>query len=151
MALDALDLRVENERAWIAAGVPALGAHARAARLDAQRSDEIVTAAGEAVANALEHGDGGAVALRAWREAPEYVVQVDGAGRGVRDAPAAPDLARKVNGDERPRGWGVWLMRSLANAVVFEPRQGGHRVVLRFGAVAPPAPVEIRIDEGGER
>lgn len=115
------------------------------------RCYEVQTAVGEALTNAALHGNGDArapIALTARPGGRELVVEVHDRGGGLRGIPPLPDLEKKVRGEERPGGWGVFLMRSLASDVQFVVHAGGgHTLRLRFDAAAPSEPVEPRITE----
>jgi anti-sigma regulatory factor (Ser/Thr protein kinase)/HAMP domain-containing protein len=102
----------------------------------AGRAEDVGTAVGEACLNAAVHGN---------RLDPASSVTVElTAGAGwlearVRDAgppcdlPAGPpDLRAQMEGEGPIRGWGLHLMRTLADEVKVEPRDGGKQVCLRF-------------------
>lgn len=115
-----------------------------------KRIDEIISAVAEALSNALRHGNAGEegrpIRLRARTEGPALYVEVEDAGEGLRTVPPLPDLSRKLAGQDRPTGWGLYLMRSLASDVSFAPRTpGGTKVRMRFDPVAPAGPVGIRL------
>jgi anti-sigma regulatory factor (Ser/Thr protein kinase) len=116
----------------------------------AQRVHEITIAVHEALTNALRHGNGGAeekpIRLRARVEGAALKVEVEDQGRGLQVVPPPPDLTLKLSGEDRPAGWGVFLMRSLSSEVVFVRHASGGAVVrMRFEATAPTEPVEIRL------
>jgi len=112
---------------------------------------EIQTAVGEALSNAALHGNGhreDPIELTARPAGDHLLVEVSDLGAGLRRIPPLPDLEKKLRGEERPGGWGVFLMRSLASDVQFvvHPR-GGHTLRLQFDAEAPAQPVVPRITE----
>lgn len=87
-------------------------------------SFEILTAAGEAVANAIEHaysGDAGMVTMRACYDATGVSVEVSDQGR------------YKENGTRPGRGYGQMLMQALAKDVALSRSDGGTVVRLSFG------------------
>jgi anti-sigma regulatory factor (Ser/Thr protein kinase) len=119
-------------------------------RFSAVRTEEVQTAVSEAFSNASRHGHAGRpelpIPVRAWEEGDALVVEVSDAGSGIREVPAVPDLSRKIAGQERPAGWGVYLMCSFATEVTFTCRRpAGHAVRLRFDSEAPVLPVVPRI------
>ena len=116
------------------------------------RRHEVQTAVGEALTNAARHGHGDReedrIHLEARVDDDRLLVQVRDRGAGLRMIPALPDLEKKIRGEERPGGWGVFLMRSLASDVHFVIHaRGGHTLRLQFDARAPEKPVEPRITE----
>ncbi|HEX6798460.1 MAG TPA: SpoIIE family protein phosphatase [Ktedonobacterales bacterium] len=89
-----------------------------------QRLERLQTAVGEATMNAMEHGNHYrtelpvAVSVRA--NASELVVRVTDHGSHTTIPPVTgqtPDLAAKLAGEQSPRGWGLFLMRSLVDTV----------------------------------
>jgi serine/threonine-protein kinase RsbW len=117
-----------------------------------KRAWEIQTAVVEALSNAALHGNGGReddpIELTATPAGERLLVEVRDRGPGLRGIPPLPDLDKKLRGEERPGGWGVFLIRSLASDVQFVVHPGGgHTLRLRFEAEAPAHPVEPRIRE----
>ena len=117
------------------------------------RREEILTALEEALCNACEHAHGGdaaiSIGLKAWFAGVPLWIEVSDGGPGLLEVPPPPNLARKLSGEETPRGWGLFLMRSFASAVEFASRiPGGCTVRLRFDPAAPASPAKIRILEG---
>lgn len=92
--------------------------------LSARRSDALLAAVAEATANAIEHGNGGdpgrAVRVSVRGDGVSLWVRVVDDGRGSRRASApaeVPDVEAKVRGEQRPRGWGRFLMAALVDEV----------------------------------
>jgi serine/threonine-protein kinase RsbW len=117
-----------------------------------KRSWEIETAVVEALSNAARHGNGGreedTIQLIATPGGDRLLVEVRDHGAGLRQVPPLPDLEKKIRGEERPGGWGIFLIRSFASDVQFVVHQGGgHTLRLRFDSEAPAQPVEPRITE----
>jgi len=85
----------------------------------ADRIEDLKTAVAEACINAIEHGNrlneklSVGVVLRADTDALEVKVLDDGAGIGKR--PAKPDIDRKMQGEEDPRGMGMFLIQALVD------------------------------------
>lgn len=92
------------------------------------------TAVAEAVLNAIEHGNGGdltrSVDVQVTVAPGELVVRVtdDGCGRGTA-LPEVPVIAAKLRGEQRPRGWGLFLMRSLVDELRVHDDSDGQHVV----------------------
>jgi len=109
--LDAFTLASEpgNERlalARVAGTVQGLG-------LSQARLERLKTAVAEATMNAIEHGNG---------NRPEIPVEVEVTQSGDEIVVAIsdqeePDLARKLDGEQSPRGWGLFLIRNMVDAM----------------------------------
>ena len=104
--------------------------------LPADRLDRLKTAVSEAAMNAIEYGSQGradvpfevSVAVTAM----DVVVRVtDRALSGpVPTDPEAPDLERKLAGDQKPRGWGLFLIEQMVDDVKTTSNGGTHTVEL---------------------
>ena len=128
--LDAFTLASEpgNERlalARVAGTVQGLG-------LSEARLERLKTAVAEATMNAIEHGNGNRpeipVEVEVTQNSDEIVVAISDQG-GENNADAAPgpgagdsvgdqeepDLARKLDGEQSPRGWGLFLIRNMVD------------------------------------
>ena len=88
--------------------------------LDASRLERLKTAVGEATMNAMEHGSG----YREDRPVKVRVLTGDGSVRvqitDLGGAPAErerelPDLEAKLEGLQRPRGWGLFLIENMVD------------------------------------
>ena len=129
--------RVALER--VAASVAALN-------LAPDRLDRLKTAVAEATMNAMEHGNGGcpdlAVGIEVFRSGAEVVVTItDHGGRngeGWSEGQAeVPDLARKLEGQQGPRGWGLFLIRHMVDAM--DVTTEGERRTVRLTIQTGPA------------
>ncbi|MBW3619436.1 MAG: ATP-binding protein [Actinobacteria bacterium] len=98
------------------------------------RLDALEAAVAEATTNAIEHGNAGDasrfVGIRVWATEETLVVRVTDEGRGGRPPvdPEPPDLDAKLRGEQSPRGWGLFLMRNLVDALHVSTRDQ-HNVV----------------------
>jgi serine phosphatase RsbU (regulator of sigma subunit)/anti-sigma regulatory factor (Ser/Thr protein kinase) len=105
-----------------------------ATALEGARLDALKTAVSETVMNAIEHGNRADAALDVLitaRRTSEYVtVEVADFGRGLRQDAETPDLDLKLAGLQRPRGWGLFLVRELVDHV--EEFGDGDRHVVRL-------------------
>jgi serine/threonine-protein kinase RsbW len=83
------------------------------------RVEDLKTAVGEACINAIEHGNrlneklSVGVVLSAGSDALEIKVIDD--GKGMKSRPVAPDIDRKMHGEEDPRGMGMFLIQALVD------------------------------------
>ena len=104
---------------------------ARAARLNASRAAELVSAVNEIATNSIRHG-GGSGTLRIWQEAAALVCEVRDRGRfdkslGGRERPSHDPAA--------PRG--LWLANHLCDLVQIRTLPDGTVVRLRVNRVPP--------------
>jgi serine/threonine-protein kinase RsbW len=83
------------------------------------RVEDLKTAVAEACINAIEHGNhlneklSVVVILSAIADGLE--VKVVDNGTGVDKPPPAPDIDRKIHGEEDPRGMGMFLIQALVD------------------------------------
>jgi serine/threonine-protein kinase RsbW len=83
------------------------------------RIEDLKTAVAEACINAIEHGNhlnsslSVGVVLSTSDDRLEVTVIDDGAG--IARKPVAPDIDRKVHGEEDPRGMGMFLIQALVD------------------------------------
>jgi anti-sigma regulatory factor (Ser/Thr protein kinase) len=122
--LDAFTLASEpgNERlalARVADSVADVG-------LEAARLERLKTAVAEATMNAIEHGNGNRpeipVEVEVTQHGDEIIVAISdrggqtstGAGDGDQEE---PDLVKKLDGEQSPRGWGLFLIRNMVDAM----------------------------------
>jgi len=106
----------DNERQaveQVAAAVAGLG-------LPADRLERLKTAVAEATMNAMEHGNHYdsdlPVTIQVRATAEEIMVSITdhGGGQAIPEADA-PDLEAKLAGLQSPRGWGLFLIRSMVD------------------------------------
>jgi serine phosphatase RsbU (regulator of sigma subunit)/anti-sigma regulatory factor (Ser/Thr protein kinase) len=86
------------------------------------RLEALETAVAEATMNAIEHGNRNDESLHVevlvTVDERELVVRVTDqglSGGGVPDDVDTPDIDAKLRGDQSPRGWGLFLMRSMVD------------------------------------
>jgi serine phosphatase RsbU (regulator of sigma subunit)/anti-sigma regulatory factor (Ser/Thr protein kinase) len=128
------ELRSEpgNERAAIARvelAVAGLG-------LGSRRLERLKTAVGEATMNAIEHGNENVaerpVRVRVLHSAARLRVRITDVSDDAGELGAAevPDLAAKLEGLQKPRGWGLFLIESMVDETRSERAAGGHTLEL---------------------
>ena len=120
--LDTFELPSEpgNERlalARVAESVADLG-------LPESRLEKLKTAVAEATMNAIEHGNKNRaeipVEVEVTQNGDEIIVAISdqggdsGAGSGSAEE---PDLLKKLDGGQSPRGWGLFLIRNMVDAM----------------------------------
>ena len=97
-----------------------------------ERIEDLKTAVSEACVNAIEHGnklDAGlkvGVILTIDESKLQVAVQDEGEGIGQVDIPRIED---KIEGQNNPRGWGIFLIKSLMDEVQFESTPEGGNLV----------------------
>ncbi len=104
--------------------------------MSARQIDRLKTAVAEATLNAIEHGNGfdpaTAADIEVLRDGPDVVVTVTDSGGGrVKALPdSEPDLAAKLAGEQEARGWGLFLIRHMVDAM--EVTSDGQRRTVRL-------------------
>jgi serine phosphatase RsbU (regulator of sigma subunit)/anti-sigma regulatory factor (Ser/Thr protein kinase) len=122
---------IGNERAAmerVAEAVASLG-------LDAARLERLKTAVSETVMNAIEYGSRGdpavPVDVRVDADADAIRVRVtDRALSGPVPDAELPDLDAKLEGRQKPRGWGLFLIRHMVDAMDIHADDGLQTVTL---------------------
>jgi len=93
------------------------------------RIEDLKTAVAEACINAIEHGNqlnerlGVVVTLSMGGESLEVKIRDEGAG--VKGQARAPDIDRKMQGEESPRGMGMFLIQALVDEVEYVSEKNG--------------------------
>jgi serine phosphatase RsbU (regulator of sigma subunit)/anti-sigma regulatory factor (Ser/Thr protein kinase) len=103
--------------------------------LEPSRLERLKTAVAETVMNAIEYGSQGnpAVPVDVWVDADEAAVRVrvtDRALSGPVPDVEPPDLDAKLEGRQRPRGWGLFLIRHMVDAMDVSADDGLQTVTL---------------------
>lgn len=95
------------------------------------RIQDLKTAVAEACLNAIEHGNkmdtSTRVGITLTVEESRLQVSVKDEGKGIDEVPT-PSIESKIKGEDKPRGWGIFLIKSLVNEVTFEQRPEGGNV-----------------------
>jgi serine phosphatase RsbU (regulator of sigma subunit)/anti-sigma regulatory factor (Ser/Thr protein kinase) len=117
--------------------------------LDEARLKRLETAVGEATMNAMEHGNRYSadkpVTVRVLTETDRVRVQIVDEGGAPTDIEAeVPDLEAKLAGLQRPRGWGLFLIKNMVDEAHETSADDRHTLELVMH-LADPAPER---DEG---
>lgn len=115
--------------------------------LTGPRLERLKTAVAEATMNAIEHGNRNQpdipVDVEVTQDGADIIVAItDRGGEHVPAGPAAgPDLELKLAGQQPPRGWGLFLIRNMVDAMRVSTDGPWHTIQLtmRTGAGAPAA------------
>jgi len=86
------------------------------------RLERLKTAVAEATMNAIEHGNGNhpeiPVEVEVTQDGDEIIVAIsDQGGHADTGEHEDPDLVKKLDGDQSPRGWGLFLIRNMVDAM----------------------------------
>lgn len=140
--LDAFELPSEpgNERlalARVEESVRGLG-------LPDSRLEKLKTAVAEATMNAIEHGNKNRaeipVEVEVTQNGDEIVVAISDQGGDSSAGGSAeePDLLKKLDGDQSPRGWGLFLIRNMVDAMDITTNGQRHTIwlTMRTGGAA---------------
>jgi anti-sigma regulatory factor (Ser/Thr protein kinase) len=88
--------------------------------LEEGRLDRLKTAVAEATMNAIEHGNGHdaeipvLVKVSAWPDRVAVRITDQGGGTEVPE-PETPDIQAKLDGLQKPRGWGLFLIKNMVD------------------------------------
>jgi len=112
----------------------------RGVGLDPKRYERLKTAVSEAAMNAIEHGNHGdpelPVHVRVSATDHELTVRIvdNGGGRAIPEA-ETPDLEAKLAGLQKPRGWGLFLIKNMVDDLRTHTTETHHTVelVMRLG------------------
>ena len=87
------------------------------------RIEDLKTAVSEACINAIEHGnklqENLSVVVIMTLDATKLEVKVVDKGKGITKKVTAPDIDKKLHGEEAPRGLGLFLIENLVDEVEF--------------------------------
>jgi anti-sigma regulatory factor (Ser/Thr protein kinase) len=92
--------------------------------LSEARLERLKTAVAEATMNAIEHGNGNRaeipVEVEVTQDGDEIIVAISDQGGEAPSVPKPseePDLLKKLDGMQSPRGWGLFLIRNMVDAM----------------------------------
>jgi serine phosphatase RsbU (regulator of sigma subunit)/anti-sigma regulatory factor (Ser/Thr protein kinase) len=103
--------------------------------LEPKRFERLKTAVAEAAMNAIEHGNHGDATLpvhvRVSTTGRELTVRIldNGGGKEIPEA-ETPDLEAKLAGLQKPRGWGLFLIKNMVDDVRTHTTETHHTVEL---------------------
>ena len=142
--LDAFALASEpgNERLAISR----VAETASSAGISAERLERLKTAVAEATMNAIEHGNKNhaeiPVDVEIIQTGDEITVAISDQGGAPAQDPAPdaeePDLVKKLAGAQSPRGWGLFLIRNMVDAMDITTNGQRHTIwlTMRTGGAA---------------
>jgi serine/threonine-protein kinase RsbW len=126
---------------WIAMDCAA--AAATLMQFPQHRLEDLKTAVGEACLNAIEHGNrlnaATTVDLVFTMRGPTLQVEIHDKGKRFVQA-NIPHIDDKIEGKEKPRGWGIFLIQRLVDDMQFQSKsKGGNVLTLVFHRDKEPA------------
>jgi serine/threonine-protein kinase RsbW len=129
-----------NERLALARVAEAVAASG----LPPARMERLKTAVAEATMNAIEHGNRGRpgipVDVEVVQDGDDIIVAItDLGGEQAPGGPVEePDLLLKLEGEQRARGWGLFLIRNMVDAMHVRTDGPRHTIqlIMRAGAAA---------------
>lgn len=105
--------------------------------LSERKYERLKTAVAETMMNAIEHGNEfdpeklARVEVSSSGEA--FIIRVTDDGRGPLDVNReAPDIEAKLGGEQTPRGWGLFLIKNMADEMNVTGDESHHTVELVF-------------------
>jgi len=109
------------------------------------RIDDLRTAVGEACLNAVEHGNRCLANIKVLvtlrTQDGELCVAIQDRGSHAIIAQSRPSLDEKIRGNDRARGWGMFLIENLVDEMWYEHGStGGNTVYLLFRLDAADLP-----------
>jgi serine/threonine-protein kinase RsbW len=115
------------------------------AGIPAERLERLKTAVAEATMNAIEHGNKNhpeiPVDVEVIQNGDEITVAISDQGGAPLQDPASdaeePDLVKKLAGAQSPRGWGLFLIRNMVDAMEVTTDGQRHTVWLTMRTGAP--------------
>lgn len=97
-----------------------------------ERIEDLKTAVSEACLNAIEHGNkmdaGIKVGISLTGDESKLMVVVSDEGNGSIKI-NTPNIEEKIEGRDSPKGWGIFLIKSLIDEVEFEAKPDGGNAV----------------------
>ncbi|HEX2980492.1 MAG TPA: ATP-binding protein [Anaerolineaceae bacterium] len=105
-----------------------------------EQLERLKTAVAEGTMNAIEHGNkyqpelDVTIEVHVSDEAVQVRISDQGEGQTIPEV-TAPNLEAKLAGLEKPRGWGLFLIRNMADEVRVESDEKHHTLELRFNRV----------------
>jgi anti-sigma regulatory factor (Ser/Thr protein kinase) len=103
--------------------------------LERARLERLKTAVSEAAMNAIEYGSQSdpsiPIEVEVVQTAVDLVVRISDRGlSGPLGGTEEPDLAKKLAGEQKPRGWGLFLIKHMVDAMEVETHGAGQTVTL---------------------
>ncbi len=128
-----VEVSLPNELGYERIAMECSASFARIVGLAQDRIEDLKTAVSEACLNAIEHGNKGRPEARVVVmfnvNGDTFCVSVKDEGSGIPELPRDPDIEKRVEELEPPRGLGIYLIKHLVDKVEFNKMSGGGHVV----------------------
>lgn len=127
-----LELRIPSILGFEKVAMEFAASVAKMVDLPEDRIEDLKTAVAEACLNAIEHGNKMdatmkvGITLTVDESKLQVAVRDQGQGIGQVDTPS---IQSKIEGENTPRGWGIFLIKSLMDEVSFESAPEGGNVI----------------------
>ena len=138
-ASSSIELRLPSRLGYEKVAMNTAASVARLMGFSEERVDDLKTAVAEACINAMEHGnkldDSLSVGVILSMDANSLEVKVTDNGEGPTGTTDAPDIHKKMQGEEDARGMGMFLIQALVDEVewVSSPPAGSYaRMVIHL-------------------
>ena len=136
---ETIEVNLPNEIGYERIAMACSASFAKIVGFVPDRIEDLKTVVSEACLNAMEHGNKGHPDARViitmdYKENAITVAVMD-EGTGVQKIPAEPDIRKKIEKLEAPRGLGIFLIKQLADKVdLNQMTKDGHvvRMVIRM-------------------
>jgi len=134
-----IEVNLPNEMGYERIAMACSASFARIVGFMPERIEDLKTVVSEACLNAMEHGNKGhpdaRVIITMDYKENAIIVSVIDEGTGVQKIPAEPDIRKKIEKLEAPRGLGIFLIKQLADQVdLNQMTRDGHvvRMIIRM-------------------
>jgi serine/threonine-protein kinase RsbW len=134
-----VEVRIPSELGFEKVAMSTASSMAKLMGFSEDRIEDLKTAVAEACINAIEHGNRLDSSLNVGvvlsTTGDELEVKVIDDGAGMANAPAAPDIDRKMMGEEDTRGMGMFLIQALVDEAEWHqgpPGKSFVRLVIRL-------------------
>jgi len=134
-----IEVNLPNEIGYERIAMACSASFARIVGFMPERIEDLKTVVSEACLNAMEHGNKGhpdaRVIITMDYKENAIIVSVIDEGTGVQKIPAEPDIRKKIEKLEAPRGLGIFLIKQLADQVdLNQMTKDGHvvRMIIRM-------------------
>ena len=127
-----LELHIPNILGFEKVAMDFVASAAKNMGFSGERIEDLKTAVSEACINAIEHGNKMDARMKVgivlYPEEMKLQVTVQDEGNGIGRV-KTPRIEDKIEGKDKPRGWGIFLIKNLVDEVKFESTPEGGNLV----------------------